>query len=128
MRIVLLAAAFSGLSSPVLADFSITFTWGDIPLCTSGYPNRVPNPRFVVKDLPAGTTSIQFRLTDLDVPGYDHGGGKVKMGTDSVIEPGAFKYKSPCPPSGSHTYEWKATAKAGGKTLGTATARRRYPE
>ena len=47
-----------------------------------------------------------------------------------TIEPGAFKYESPCPPSGPHTYEWTATAqssKSSGK-LGTAKAKRKYSE
>ena len=36
---------------------------------------------------------------------------KIKnYGGETVIQPGAFKYKSPCPPSGSHTYEWTITA------------------
>ena len=50
----------------------------------------------------------------------------------STIEPGAFEYQSPCPPNGSHTYEWKATAKKkkslfGGK-LGEAKAATQYPK
>ncbi|MBI9086030.1 MAG: hypothetical protein JEZ11_20695 [Desulfobacterales bacterium] len=48
-----------------------------------------------------------------------------------MIEPGAFKYKSPCPPSGSHRYRWTATAKE--KTgffsgsLGKTQMTRNYP-
>jgi len=46
-----------------------------------------------------------------------------------VIQPGAFKYKSPCPPSGSHTYEWTITAIGDKKKkLGKAKATREYPE
>jgi len=47
-----------------------------------------------------------------------------------AIAPGAFKYKSPCPPGGVHTYEWTATAMTdrGGGVLGTASATRQYPE
>ncbi|QBF33793.1 phospholipid-binding protein [Thalassococcus sp. S3] len=110
------------------ADFSISFKWGDIPLCTSGKPNRVGNPQFVLKGVPQGTKVIEFRLKDLDVPSYNHGGGKVKVSGDGRMPAGIFKYKSPCPPSGAHTYEWTATAKNGRQVLGTATARRRYPE
>jgi len=48
-----------------------------------------------------------------------------------VIKPGAFKYESPCPPSGSHTYEWDATAKDGdgffSGTLGSTKASVSYP-
>lgn len=109
------------------ADFSISFKWGNIPLCTTGRPNIVGNPRFVVKNVPVGTTSIEFRLKDLDVPGYNHGGKKLKMTADAVVPVGVFKYKSPCPPSGRHTYEWRATARKGGKVLARTSARRKYP-
>ena len=125
-----LIAAFGLMlaASPALADFKISFDWGDIPLCTSGNPNKVGSPAFVLKGLPEGTTQVQFKLKDLDVPGYNHGGGKVKVSADGKLPFGAFKYKSPCPPNGSHTYEWTATAKAGGKKLATAKATRKYPE
>ncbi|MCI2400181.1 YbhB/YbcL family Raf kinase inhibitor-like protein [Aliiroseovarius subalbicans] len=129
MRIPALAtAALLIASAPALADFSISFTWGDIPSCTTGRPGKVNNPRFVVEDLPEGTTRIVFRMKDLDVPGYNHGGGKVAMDADGTIEPGAFRYKSPCPPNGTHTYEWTAKAQNGTKVLATTTATRPYPE
>ncbi|WP_161594587.1 YbhB/YbcL family Raf kinase inhibitor-like protein [Marimonas lutisalis] len=111
------------------AEMSLSFSWGDIPLCTTGRPNIVGNPAFALTGVPEGTDRIVFKLKDLDVPGYDHGGGtvKVKMSGSGTIPSGVFKYKSPCPPSGRHTYEWTATAKQGGKTLATAKARRQYP-
>ena len=112
------------------ADFRISFDWSGLKLCNSGSPNKVSNPRFRVSRLPAGTKLIKFTLTDLDVPGYQHGGGWVKMSGDGTVPANAFKYKSPCPPSGRHTYEWRAEArsKKGGATLGVAAARRNYPE
>jgi phosphatidylethanolamine-binding protein (PEBP) family uncharacterized protein len=118
------------LAGPAAAgEFKFTFDWAGLKLCTSGLPNRVSNPAFKVSDLPAGTTYVQFKLTDLDVPGYNHGGGGVKMSGDGTVPVGVFKYKSPCPPNGSHLYEWTATAKTrkGGKTLGVAKAQRPYP-
>ncbi len=121
------------LVTPVIAsDFSISFEWGDIPLCTSGNPNTVPNPRFVLVNVPEGTKFIQFTMTDLDAPNYNHGGGTIAYTGNNIIEPGAFKYQSPCPPSGSHRYQWTATAKK--KTgffsgsLGKAQATKSYPE
>ena len=120
------------LSAPAFAgDFSISFEWGDIPLCNSGSPNTVPNPRFVLSNVPKGTKFIQFTMTDLDVPSYNHGGGTVKYTGNNIIEPGAFTYKSPCPPGGSHRYQW--TAKAKEKTgvfsgsIATAKAVKTYP-
>ena len=133
MRILLSTFAIATtlvLTAPAAQAFEIGFDWKGLKLCTSGNPNRVANPRFVLKDVPAGTQYIRFKLTDRDVPGYNHGGGVVKYTGQQVIEPGAFKYKSPCPPSGRHTYEWHATAqthKNGGK-IEVAKARRKYPE
>lgn len=106
----------------------LSFTWGDIPLCTSGRPNIVDSPDFVLSGVPEGTERVEFRLTDLDVPGYNHGGGTVELTTSGTVPSGAFTYKSPCPPGGVHTYEWKATAQGGGRVLAEATARRAYPE
>lgn len=129
MRVISLSLAALALSATTAAaEFTISFEWGDIPLCTSGKPNRVGSPAFTLRGVPAGTTSIDFRLKDLDVPNYNHGGGKVKIGSDGKMPFGVFKYKSPCPPGGAHTYEWTATAKAGKTVLGRAKAKRKYPE
>lgn len=125
---IILSAAIC-LAAPASA-FEIAFTWDGLKSCTSGNPNTVANPRFVLKDVPEGTKFIRFKLVDTNVRDFDHGGGVVAYSGQDAIEPGAFKYKSPCPPNGSHKYEWTATAqskKSGGK-LGTAKAARMYPE
>ncbi|WP_228028529.1 hypothetical protein [Donghicola mangrovi] len=129
---MLIAAALSCAGTASFAGgFSFSFEWGGIPSCTTGRPKTVPNPVFTLKDVPAGTTWIYFKLVDKNVPGYDHGGGWVAYNGQARIEPGAFKYKSPCPPGGKHTYEWTATAKskksAMGKALGSAKAAKEYP-
>jgi len=117
------------LTTPMASAFEISFDWAGLKPCTNGNPNRVFNPRFVVKELPAGTKYIRFRLVDQNARGYNHGGGVVEYTGQSAIAPGAFKYKSPCPPNGRHTYVWTATAqsrKNGGK-IGVAKAARKYP-
>lgn len=117
------------LSAGIAAGFEINFDWTGLKLCTNGNPNRVANPEFALSDVPAGTKYIRFKLVDLDVPNYNHGGGVVAYSGQSSIAPGAFKYKSPCPPNGTHTYEWRATAqskKNGGKIATTRSARQ-YP-
>jgi len=117
------------LSAQMASAFEIGFDWKGLKLCTNGSPNRVSNPRFTLKDVPAGTKYIRFKLVDRDVPGYNHGGGVVAYAGQPVIAPGAFKYKSPCPPSGRHTYVWTATAqsrKSGGR-IGVAKAALKYP-
>jgi phosphatidylethanolamine-binding protein (PEBP) family uncharacterized protein len=111
--------------------FAIEFDWGNIPLCNTGAPNTVSNPTFRLSNVPKGTKFIKFGLTDLDVPSYNHGGGTVAYSGQVEIKPGAFKYESPCPPGGSHTYEWEATAKNGdgffADSLGSAKASTKYP-
>lgn len=132
MRIVntLLATvviAFAASGNALALEF--TFDWSSLKLCTSGQPNIVKNPIFTLTDVPAGTKFIRFRLKDKNAPSYNHGGGLVVYTGQDTIAPGAFTYKSPCPPSGKHTYEWKATAqskKSGGR-LGTAKSAQKYP-
>jgi phosphatidylethanolamine-binding protein (PEBP) family uncharacterized protein len=125
-----IAAALALLVSQPAHAFEFTFTWDGLKSCTSGTPNTVANPRFVLKDVPEGTKYIRFKLVDTKVRDFDHGGGVVAYDGGTTVEPGAFKYKSPCPPDGAHKYEWTATAqskKSGGK-LATAKASRNYPE
>jgi len=93
---------------------TLSFDWGDIRLCTSGIPNSVSNPIFTISSIPENAKWAKFSLTDLNVPGYPHGGGWVELqgstsiDTDgnTIIDRGKFMYKSPCPPRGSHTYRW----------------------
>lgn len=127
--IVLAAVATAMSIAPAAAaDFSLAFQWGNLKKCTTGYPFTVNNPKFTLKGVPKGTASIQFRMVDLNNRAYNHGGGTVKYSGGSSIAPGAFKYQSPCPPQGPHTYQWTAIAKdAGGKKLGEAKASRKYP-
>ena len=60
------------------------------------------------------------------MPSYNHGGGKTEYKGNNAIAPGAFKYKSPCPPGRTHTYEWKVIAYDDNKKLGSAVAQRKY--
>lgn len=110
--------------------FTLSFdSWRDIPRCATGRPNTVGNPRFVISDVPGGTTRVRLELVDLDAPGYDHGGATLQLAGDAAVPEGLFTYRSPCPPSGSHTYEWRAQALDGsGNILARDAVRRRYPE
>lgn len=84
-----------------------------------------------MNNVPDGTAWIKFKLVDKNVPQYNHGGGWVEYTGQSVIEPGVFTYKSPCPPNGSHKYEWTATAKSKkssfGGTIAKAKSSKIYP-
>ena len=132
MNIKSLLIFCSILATPISClaeEFSVSFEWGDIKKCSTGNPNRVSNPIFTLGNVPEGTKFLKFKMKDKNVPGFNHGGGKIEYFGENVIVPGAFKYKSPCPPDGSHTYEWTVTAqskKSGGK-LAVAKARKQYP-
>ena len=122
--------AFSMVLAPLAAkaEMTLSFQWGNIPLCTSGQPNTVANPVFQLRGVPDGTETVEFRLKDLNVPSYNHGGAKLGVTRDMDVPSGTFTYRSPCPPGGVHTYEWTATARAGRQVLAEAKAQRRYPE
>ena len=111
------------------AEFGLAFEWGDLPKkCSKGNSKRVQNPIFTLTNVPEGTKTLSFRMIDKQSP-YNHGGGKVEYTGQTTIEPGAFKYASPCPPSGKHTYVWTVTAKnEKKKKIGKAKAQRKYPE
>ena len=127
--LLIFGTIFATPLSCLAEEFSISFEWGDIKKCNTGNPNRVSNPRFTLTNVPEGTKFLKFKMKDKNVPSYNHGGGKIEYFGENVIEPGAFKYKSPCPPGGRHTYEWSVTAqskKNGGK-LDVAKAKKKYP-
>ena len=127
-KIILIPLVLILYQSPLYAEFTFTFKWGDIPMCTTGNPNRVNNPIFELNGLPDGVTKLTFRMIDKNVPTYNHGGGKINNYDGSpVIEPGAFKYKSPCPPNGKHTYECVIKAYEGTKKVATAKSSLKYP-
>jgi len=113
------ALALGSTASDAVA-FSARFAW-----CAG-------SPRFTLKEVPAGTTALQFAMTDLDAPGFHHGGGTVAYRGEAVIACGAFSagFTGPAPPPGRvHTYEFRVKALGpGGAVLATARARRRFPE
>lgn len=130
MKRLLLIGIFTLFGTSAIAgDFKISFNWNDLRLCTSGRPNIVGNPVFTLSDVPDGTKWLYFGLTDLDARTYRHGGGWVEY-NGNVTDAGVFKYKSPCPPNGTHTYEWQVTATKNQNldgALGVAISRQTYP-
>ncbi len=124
------ALAIASFTSSSWADeFSVVgFSWGNIRNCNSGSPNTVSNPEFTLSGIPAGTVKFSMYMIDLDAPSFNHGGGKAEYTGGDKIMPGAFKYKSPCPPGGVHRYVWRITAKnKDGKTIGKTKTEQKYP-
>ncbi|HUI15946.1 MAG TPA: YbhB/YbcL family Raf kinase inhibitor-like protein [Xanthobacteraceae bacterium] len=101
--------------------FSASFAW-----CPEASPN------FEIKDVPAGTVSLQFAMTDLDKPSFHHGGGTVGYRGQSEVPCGAFAsgFVGPAPPPGEvHTYEFVIKALAqNGTVLATTTAQKKFPQ
>lgn len=121
-----LLAAIAGLALIAMpgraSAFTAGFSWAGIPACEK------ISPAFTLSAVPAGTTRLRFNMTDLDVPGFHHGGSTVAYSGDTVKQ-GAIGYIGPCPPGGQrHRYRWTIEALDGaGKLLGTATATQAFP-
>jgi hypothetical protein len=64
IRLAVLGLGFFVVSTADASAFSMNFRW-----CGSG------SPVFSLSGVPKGTTTLQFHMVDLDVPGYNHGGG-----------------------------------------------------
>ncbi|HSZ67111.1 MAG TPA: YbhB/YbcL family Raf kinase inhibitor-like protein [Xanthobacteraceae bacterium] len=104
--------------------FSVSFDW------CGGSPDGSPN--FQLHDVPKGTVNLRFAMTDLDKPGFHHGGGTVGYRGQPEVPCDAFAsgFIGPTPPPGEvHTYEFSIQALApDGTVIGATTARRRFPE
>ena len=103
------------INTSYAGNITLSFDWGNIKRCTSGNPNTVSNPIFTLSSIPENAKWARFKLTDLKVPSYPHGGGWVELegntsinaAGNTVIDRGKFMYKSPCPPDGRHRYRWE---------------------
>ena len=69
------------------------------------------SPEIRLGNVPAGVVSYDVKLTDLDVPSFQHWSQAIRA-TGPVIPGGAgVGYFGPCPPSGTHRYEIVVTAR-----------------
>lgn len=105
-----------------VAALQISFVWATEHRCSTS------PPAFEITGVPEGTTELRFKMTDLNVPAYQHGGGSIAYSGGSEVPAGAFSYKGPCPPSGAHMYEFDVKAlNAGGEIVAKGTAKRPFP-
>jgi len=91
-----IAALALGASASGALAFSASFNW-----CGAG------SPSFRLADVPPETATLQFAMTDLNVPSFHHGGGTVAYHGQSEVPCGAFSsgFVGPSPPAGQvHTY------------------------
>ena len=125
--VLILAAgcATTGLQIPKdAAELTVDFSWEGIAACSH------ESPEIRVAGVPEGTTELRVKLKDVDVPAWNHGGGKVAHDGSGVIPAGALKigYNGPCPPSGRHKYEFSVMAlDAEGAIIGFGKARQVFP-
>ncbi|MGB0682144.1 MAG: hypothetical protein ACPGOV_05530 [Magnetovibrionaceae bacterium] len=119
----LLSACQTTKEAANLASLGVSFEWQATDRCSTS------SPAFSITGIPEGTASLQFKMTDLDVPTYNHGGGKVVYSGSGSIPAGSFSYKGPCPPGGQHNYQFdvKALNAAGDTILGKGSATRAFP-
>ncbi|MDV7338008.1 hypothetical protein RYZ26_00275 [Terasakiella sp. A23] len=105
------------------ATLDVAFNWQNTKACSG------VSPAFQIGNIPAGTETLSFRMTDLNKLSFNHGGGTVKYSGSGDIAQGAFGYTGPCPPSGQHNYRWTVQAldKSGELILGEGKATKAFP-
>jgi phosphatidylethanolamine-binding protein (PEBP) family uncharacterized protein len=112
-RLFLLCLALTGTSaSYAQSRLDVAFTWNISHRCSP------VSPEIRLKDIPAGTTRLVVKMTDLDQKDDDHGGGSITpsdaFGNTFTIESGALKaYKGPCPENFTtlgHEYQFSVSA------------------
>ncbi len=108
-----------------LAQIKVDFKWN--PPCQS--PTK--SPEITVSEVPVGTVRLYVKLTDLMLPGFDHGGGFVSYKGQSVIKAGGIggSYHGPTPIHGAtHQMEIRVEALDGDdRIIGVGRKSRPFP-
>ena len=103
----------------------VEFSWQGVAACTA------VSPEIRVSNLLAGVEAFQVALTNLSVPEWNQGGGRVTNDGSGVIPAGSLTigYNGPCPPAGQRqTYEFSVMAvDAAGVIIGFGKARQQFP-
>jgi len=116
----LLLAFIIAMAAPnaFAADLNVSFDWGPTKKCLDP-----KSPPIKVSGVPQGTTTLDIKMIDRNATSFNHGGGKVAYKGQAQLPYGAFKYKGPCPPEGTHNYKITVTAlDAAGKKLASGSA------
>ncbi|NVK20100.1 MAG: phospholipid-binding protein [Methylocystaceae bacterium] len=120
---VILSACQTAKLAENAATLEVDFSWNETKSCSP------VSPAFTINNIPEGTDHLSFKMKDMNVPSYQHGGGTVKYAGSNDIPAGAFGYRGPCPPAGSHNYKWtvQAVNAAGDTILGQGAATKPFP-
>ena len=114
----------AGTVAPDAVELGVDFSWEGVKRCSK------ISPKIRVAGVPAGTVTLKVKLKDLDVPRWNHGGGSIAYDGSGIIPAGALKsaYNGPCPPSGSHRYQFSVKALDNeGVVIGMGKAMRTFP-
>jgi phosphatidylethanolamine-binding protein (PEBP) family uncharacterized protein len=108
---------------PVAASaMDISFEWGPTKKCFDP-----KSPPISLSDVPKDTKKLRFKMVDLNMIGFNHGGATLAYAGKNKFGYGAFRYQGPCPPQ-PHTYRISVDALDGaGKVLAKANASKRFP-
>jgi len=122
---VLLVMGCAGAEvAPDAVELGVDFSWKGVKKCS------LISPRIRVSNIPVGTVTLAVKLKDLDVPGWNHGGGTVAYNGNGTLQPGALdnRYNGPCSPSGSHRYQFSVRAiNAEGVVIGMGKSMKMFP-
>ena len=121
-KLIVLAGVASLVSAcSDLPEMGVSFQFQEKHRCSS------LSPAITLSDVPEGTQRYRVKLTDRDVPSFDHGGGTVSANGNVIPEGALSSYTGPCPPSGSHTYQFRVLAlDADGKAIAVGTSQQRF--
>ena len=70
-KILIILGSISFFNFANAEEIKLSFDWGNIPMCTSGNPNTVTNPKFTLSAIPKGAKWAYFKpvsYTHLTLP------------------------------------------------------------
>jgi phosphatidylethanolamine-binding protein (PEBP) family uncharacterized protein len=74
------------------------------------------SPEIRLRNVPRGTATYEVKMTDLDVPSFQHWSQTIPATGPVIAEDagrveGGVRYYGPCPPSGTHRYQIEVVAR-----------------
>jgi phosphatidylethanolamine-binding protein (PEBP) family uncharacterized protein len=74
------------------------------------------SPEIRLRNVPPGTASYDVKMTDLDVPSFQHWSQTIPASGPVISEDGGravdgVRYYGPCPPRGTHRYQIEVVAR-----------------
>jgi phosphatidylethanolamine-binding protein (PEBP) family uncharacterized protein len=124
LTILLLMGCAGAEVAPDAAELGVAFSWAGVKKCSK------ISPELQVVGIPDGAVTLAVTLKDLDVPRWNHGGGRVPHDGSGIVPAGALTngYNGPCPPSGSHRYQFTVRAlNREGVVVGMGKSMATYP-